>query len=70
MQPECPEQSKLRRAGGRRERPARHRRDGAGRSQARQSEGVEELATLSLTAVGPPDNPGILSEINLSARSC
>lgn len=32
--------------------------------------GAEELATLSLTAEGPLDNPGILSEINLSTRSC
>lgn len=32
--------------------------------------GVEELAKLSLTAMGPLDNPGILSEINLSSWSC
>lgn len=32
--------------------------------------GAEELATLLLTAVGPLDNPGILSEINLSTWSC
>lgn len=42
----------------------------AGETQARQWEGAEELATLSLTAVGPLDNPGILSEINLSTWSC
>lgn len=48
----------------------------AGETQTRQSwekrgETVGgELATLSLTAVGPLDNPGILSEINLSTWSC
>lgn len=41
-----------------------------GRSKARQMEGVEELEKLSVTATGPLDNPGILSEINLSTRSC
>ena len=40
------------------------------RGEARQREGAEELAKLSLTAMGPPDNPGILSEINLSSWSC
>ena len=50
-----------------RERRVRQRRDRAGRSKARQTEGVEELAKLSLTAMGPLDNPGILSEINLSS---
>lgn len=53
-----------------RERLVRHRRDRASRSKARQMEGVEELAKLSLTAMGPLDNPGILSEINLSSWSC
>lgn len=48
----------------------RHRRDRAGRSTARQMEGVEDLAKLSLTAMGPPDNLGISSEINLSFWSC
>lgn len=41
-----------------------------GRGKARQTDGVEELAKLSLTAMGPLDNPGILSEINLSPWSC
>lgn len=40
------------------------------RGEAKQTEGAEELAKLSLTAMGPPDNPGILSEINLSSWSC
>lgn len=40
------------------------------RGKAKQTEGVEELAKLSLTAMGPLDNPGILSEINLSSFSC
>ncbi len=53
-----------------RERRVRQRRDRAGRGKARQTEGVEELAKLSLTAMGPLDNPGILSEINLSSWSC
>lgn len=53
-----------------RERRVRQRRDRAERSKARQTEGVEELAKLSLTAMGPLDNPGILSEINLSSWSC
>ena len=41
-----------------------------GRSKARQREGMEGMAKLSLTAMGPLDNPGILSEINLSSWSC
>lgn len=40
------------------------------RSWEKPSGGAEELAALSLTAAGPLHNPGISSEINLSARSC
>lgn len=54
----------------RREKRVRQRGDRGGRNEARQTEGVEELAKLSLTAAGPLDNSGILSEINLSSRSC
>lgn len=53
-----------------REGRVRQRRDRAVRGRARQTEGAEELAKLSLTAIGPLDNPGILSEINLSSWSC
>lgn len=41
-----------------------------GRGEARPTEGVDELAKLSLTAMGPLDNPRISSEINLSSWSC
>lgn len=36
----------------------------------RQADGVGELEKLLLTAMGPLDNPGILSEINLSSWGC
>lgn len=41
-----------------------------GRGKARPREGVEAPAKHPLTATQPLDNPGILSEINLSSWSC
>lgn len=48
----------------------RHSAEKGGRGKATPTEGVDTRAKLSLTAVGPLDNPGILSEINLSSWSC
>lgn len=55
-----------RKAGETETRQSGRRRERLGESDGR----VEELAKLSLTAMGPLDNPGILSEINLSPWSC
>lgn len=53
--------------GGETERRDRERK----RARARETDrGGGELAKLLLTAMGPPDNPGILSEINLSTWGC
>lgn len=43
---------------------------GGGEARRDSGKGVEELVKLLLTAMGPLNNPGILSEINLSSWSC